>query len=146
MSVAAENPKYGASWGEAILRFFANYSIFRGRASQSEYWWWALTNALVVVTLNISVGAWAPDGWRNLAIGLPLFSGPTEAITSVSGAIALIYALGTLLPNLAITWRRLHDTGRSGLWFFIAFVPIIGFIVLLVFLVGGPRDEGRRFD
>lgn len=84
-------------------------------------------------------GAWGP-------IGLPLMGGPTGAITGIPGVLALIFSLGTLLPNRALTWRRLHDTGRSGLWFFIAFLPIVGWIVLLVFLVGGPREEGRRFD
>lgn len=72
--------------------------------------------------------------------------GSTEAITGAAGFLALIFSLGTLLPNLAITWRRLHDTGRSGAWFFIAFLPVVGWIVLLIFLIGSPREEGRRFD
>ena len=146
MSAPLDRPLYGASWGSANVRFFANYAIFRGRASPSEYWWWTLTNALIVTSINIAAGVWGTDGWRNLPVGLPLTGGPTGAITSVPALIALIYALATLIPNLALTWRRLHDTDRSGLWFFIAFLPIVGWIVLLIFLVGGPREEGRQFD
>ena len=54
---------------------------------------------------------------------------PGVVVSGVSG----LFALGTLIPNLAISWRRLHDIGKSGGWWFLAFVPLVGAIVLLVF-------------
>lgn len=146
MSAPLDRPLYGASWGAAVARFFANYSIFRGRASPSEYWWWTLTNALILNAFNLFALFAGADDWQFGPIGLPLMGGATGPITGPLGVVVLIYSLGTLLPNLAITWRRLHDTDRSGLWFFLAFVPVVGWIVLLFFLVSGPREAGRRFD
>ncbi|CDK00756.1 Predicted membrane protein [Microbacterium sp. C448] len=146
MSAPLDRPLYGASWGSAIARFFGNYSIFRGRASRSEYWWWVLTNALIIIVLNTIAAVSGAEGWQNGAVALPLAGGPGGVVTTVPGAIALIYGLGTLLPNLALTWRRLHDTDRSGAWFFLTFLPVIGWIVLFFFLIGSPREEGRRFD
>ena len=146
MSAPLDRPLYGASWGAAIVRFFANYSIFRGRASRSEYWWWVLTNGLATTAINLIATASGTTDWQNGSFGLPLTGGPSGAINTVPGAIALVYALVTLLPNLAITWRRLHDTDRSGGWFFLVFLPIIGWIALFFFLVGRSREEGRRFD
>lgn len=58
MSAPLDPPLYGASWGDAIVRFFANYSVFRGRASPSEYWWWTLTNVLIATSINIAAGVW----------------------------------------------------------------------------------------
>ncbi|APH46002.1 hypothetical protein BMW26_14335 [Microbacterium sp. 1.5R] len=60
--------------------------------------------------------------------------------------VFLIYATGILIPALALTWRRLHDIDRSGAWFFIAFVPLLGAIVLLVFTLLSARPAGARFD
>ena len=56
-----------------------------------------------------------------------------------------IYALAALIPGIAVLVRRLHDTDRSGWWFFIALVPIIGAIVLLVFLVTDSKPGTNRF-
>lgn len=144
MTADLARPLYGATWGTAIRRFFGNYAIFRGRASPSEYWWWALTNVLVIIVLN-ALGA-GTEGWTDRGLGLPLGALPSGLVTTVPGAIALVYGLGTLLPNFALTWRRLHDTDRSGAWFFLTLVPVIGWIVLFFFLIGSPRPEGARFD
>lgn len=146
MRPVLERPLYGASWAAAVTRFFQKYATFRGRASPSEYWWWALTNALATIALNILAAATGADPWENGTLALPPFGGASGAVTSVAGAIALVYGLGTLLPGLAVTWRRLHDTDRSGMWFLLILVPLVGWIVLLVFLTGGPREEGARFD
>jgi uncharacterized membrane protein YhaH (DUF805 family) len=146
MSVPLDRPYYGASWGSAISRFFANYAIFRGRASRSEYWWWALTNVLIGVALNAFASVWGVEPGEPLRLALPLLGGPTGSVTTVPGVVALVYTLGTLLPGLALTWRRLHDSDHSGGWFFIVLIPLVGPILLLVLLVSGPQEGGRRFD
>jgi uncharacterized membrane protein YhaH (DUF805 family) len=88
------------------------YVEFDGRARRKEYWMFALFNLLI--TLAIAV---------------------IEAIIGTSGFLGLIYALAVLLPAIAVSVRRLHDTDRSGWWLLIALVPIVGAIVLLVFMV-----------
>lgn len=140
-----ELPQPGASWAVAVRRYFAKYATFSGRASRSEYWWWVLTNAIVGSVLNAFVNMTEPEEWRQSVPFLPPFValGPVENLPEV---LALVFALGTLLPSLAVTWRRLHDVDRSGAWFFIALVPLVGWIVLIVFLAGPSRPAGARFD
>jgi uncharacterized membrane protein YhaH (DUF805 family) len=93
------------------------YADFNGRARRAEYWKYAL------VTFGIG-------------IGLVILSAILGAIAKPLGTLALvaygIFALATLIPGLALFIRRLHDTGKSGWWLLIGFVPFGG-IVLLVF-------------
>jgi len=113
------------------LEVLKNYAGFSGRASRSEYWFFTLVNTIIMVVLqvltNIMVGV-------NSNIGAGLF-----------GIISLIYALAVLLPSLAVCVRRLHDTSRSGWWLLIGLVPVIGFIVLLVFLVSDSIPQKNQF-
>jgi len=95
---------------ESIKVCFSKYADFTGRASRSEYWWFMLF--LILVSLAASMIS-------------PMLSG--------------LFSLGTLLPALAAATRRLHDTNRSGWWQLIAFVPVIGLIVMLIFFA----QEGK---
>lgn len=61
--------------------------------------------------------------------------GLIEGIVGSPGLIGLFYSLAVLIPGIAVSVRRLHDTDRSGWWLLIAFVPLLGAIVLLVFMV-----------
>jgi uncharacterized membrane protein YhaH (DUF805 family) len=88
------------------------YATFGGRARRKEYWMFFLINILVAIALAI-----------------------IEAILGLPGILGGIYALALLIPGIAVTVRRLHDTGRTGWWILIGLVPVIGFIVLLVFMV-----------
>jgi uncharacterized membrane protein YhaH (DUF805 family) len=110
------------NWYLAVLK---NYAGFTGRARRQEYWMYALFNILVVLVLE--------------GIGL---AARTLALLIVVG----IYGLAVLLPSLAVLVRRLHDTNRSGAWFFIGFVPLVGGIMLLIYLCTegdqGPNQYG----
>jgi uncharacterized membrane protein YhaH (DUF805 family) len=100
------------SFTEAIKTCFRKYANFKGRASRAEYWWFALFVGLLYV------------------VGLVLMS-----IDETVGSMVFVGALlGVILPQLAAAVRRLHDTGRSGAWYLIAFVPYVGSIVLIVLL------------
>ena len=100
---------------ESIQTCFKKYADFSGRASRPEYWWFAL----FLVIASLVLGA-------------------------VSDWLGLIFALGTIVPSIAAATRRLHDTNRSGWWQLIAFIPLIGAIVLIVFLAQpGQSDETR---
>ncbi|WP_395244831.1 DUF805 domain-containing protein [Agromyces sp. MMS24-K17] len=132
-------PLYGASFGQAIQRFFKKYATFSGRASRSEYWWWALANYLIITVLYILIavgGAYDPN------TGL-IVAGPLAIIAYV---VLGIYGLAVIVPNLAITWRRLHDTNRSGGFFFLALIPFVGWIILLVLTLLPTNPAGSRFD
>ncbi len=102
------------------LQVLKKYAVFSGRARRKEYWMFVLFNTIIVFVLGFVEG---------------LFGGP--------GIIANIYSLAVLIPSIAVFVRRLHDTGRSGWWFFIGFVPLVGAIVLLVFMVkdSDPGDN-----
>ena len=118
------------SFTEAISAVLGKYAVFSGRARRSEYWWWVLFQSLLLAVVQLAVFAiWAGDGNAGLAFTL-----------------LGIINLGLLLPSLGVFIRRLHDTGRSGWWFWIGLIPLIGFIVLLVFLVqegdAGPNEYG----
>ena len=97
-------------FGEAIQSVFSKYATFDGRARRSEYWYFTLFQVLVSVVL-IALSA----------TGLLIFS-----------AIQLAFILATLIPNLAVFWRRMHDIGRSGAYYFFNLIPFVGLIILLV--------------
>ncbi len=108
------------SFGEAVSSGFEHYVKFDGRASRPAFWWWVLFTFLVGIGANI--------------IGL--------AIGSVT-VLSAICGLALLLPNLSVGIRRLHDTNRTGWWILIALIPLIGFIVLLIFYLQ-ESDPGEN--
>jgi uncharacterized membrane protein YhaH (DUF805 family) len=107
------------SFTDAVSSAFRHYADFSGRASRSEYWWFYLFYLLVLSAATLL------DSTRTLA-GL--------------------VALALLLPTLGLAVRRLHDTGHSGWWLLVGFVPLAGAIVLLIFFVQashpGPNQYG----
>ena len=111
------------TFSESVKSFWSNYSKFKGRARRSEYWW----IQLFLVLTNLAVAA----------IDLVLMNGDVERFIANGGGgiVGLIWILVTIVPALAVLVRRLHDTGKTGWWALIGFVPLIGGIVLLVFTV-----------
>ena len=134
-----ELPLYGASWYEAMRRFFLKYATFRGRASRSEFWWWTLTGFLAANALDVLSGL--TTGGRD-----PLDIAGSFAIVDVWSGISAVGQLAVFIPSLAVSWRRLHDIDRSGTWIFICFVPVVGLIVYLVMTASRSRPGGARFD
>jgi uncharacterized membrane protein YhaH (DUF805 family) len=142
-------PWYGISLPNAVRRFFTKYVRFDGRASRSEYWWWALTNFIVLAVLYTLYGIGAATSESqtvsNGSITTTAMTSPSVLFV-IAGILIGIWGLGTIIPNLAITWRRLHDANFAGPFYFLAIIPIVGPIILLVFLVMGSKPEGQRFD
>ncbi|HEX4402378.1 MAG TPA: DUF805 domain-containing protein [Galbitalea sp.] len=136
-------PFYGASFGAAIARFWRKYATFSGRASRSEYWWWYLAYFIFVVVLEIIFAAFGSTSMVTISPTAAPVLGTGYYV--ISGILSVI-ELALLIPSLAIFWRRMHDTNRSGGWFFIGLIPLVGGIILLVFLVSGPNPAGARFD
>ncbi|GAA1826181.1 DUF805 domain-containing protein [Agromyces salentinus] len=136
-------PLYGATLGQAIKRFFTKYATFSGRASRSEYWWWTLANVIITTVLYGVLMVLAFSGATVDSVSGTSQPGP---LFGLGIAIYVGWYLAVLVPSLAIVWRRLHDTNRSGGFFFLSFIPFVGSIILIVFLVLDTDPAGARFD
>ena len=125
---------------DAVRSGFNNYANFSGRALRSEYWWWVVFVWIAGLVANIIDSAL---GWR-------VYETTVNGIQQGSGPIAAIVGLALIIPGLAVLVRRLHDTDRSGWWFWLIIIPIIGWIVLIVFLAStgtpGPNRYGPARD
>ena len=108
---------------EAVRTCLSKYADFNGRARRSEYWFFALAYFGAAVVASI------PE----LALG----SG-----TSILGSLVLIAGI---LPSLAVSVRRLHDTGRSGWFYLVSFIPLVGGIILLVFVVQDSQPAPNQW-
>ncbi len=116
------------------LKALKQYADFGGRARRTEFWMFVLVNVIISIVLGI-VDAATGTADAYAVGGMASFS---------PGILGSIYALAVLIPSIAVTVRRLHDTDRSGWWFFIQLIPIVGGIVLLVFTcLEGTRGPNR---
>jgi uncharacterized membrane protein YhaH (DUF805 family) len=116
------------TFSQAIKSGFSNYVNFNGRASRSAFWYWVLFAVLVGIVADVLDISMAPDDW-----------------TSSSFLFGRLWGFATLLPNLAVGARRLHDTDRSGFWLFIWFLPLIGIILLIVWWCFKGTPGPNRF-
>ena len=113
------------------LEPWKKYAQFSGRACRSEFWTFALINMLIGFVLWVpSIASLRRTGSPGLN---PLFF------------LYFIFLLVALLPSIACTVRRLHDSGKSGWWYFIAFVPLVGGLILLVFLLLGGNPGANKY-
>lgn len=149
--VARDRPLYGASFSAAVGRFFRNYAVFTGRASRSEFWWAALFQfivgtiagvvisiVLIVVVIVAFAAAERPDS---------LETGVTVALLSTLVIVVglTVTTLPLLIPSIAVTVRRLHDTNRSGWWYLLSLIPYAGYVIY-VFAALETDPAGSRFD
>lgn len=101
------------TFNESVQTCFQKYADFKGRASRSEFWWWALFNLIATVCFSI-----------------------------IDERLSIAFSVATLLPYLAVTTRRLHDTHRSGWAQLVGLIPLIGFVIMIVWLCQeGKPDE-----
>jgi uncharacterized membrane protein YhaH (DUF805 family) len=110
------------------LEVLKKYAVFSGRARRKEYWMFLLLNLIitfVLILIDSLMGTLSPQA------GLGVLSG--------------LYSLAVLLPSIAVTVRRLHDTGRSGGGILIGLIPIIGGIVLLIFMVLDSEPGANQY-
>lgn len=112
-------------WYVKVLK---NYVGFTGRARRKEFWMFVLFNII------FSIVASMVDNMAGLA-------DPMTGYGPISG----LYSLAVLLPGLAVSARRLHDTGRSGWLLLLALIPLIGAIVLIVFFAQDSKPGPNRY-
>jgi uncharacterized membrane protein YhaH (DUF805 family) len=108
------------TFSQAVAMSFAKYATFSGRARRSEYWWFSLAQALA---LFVSYGI--------------------AFIVPIGLLLAAIVLLGTFIPHLSMSIRRLHDTNRSAWWYLLIFVPIGGLLLLIWFCLDGTSGPNR---
>lgn len=113
----AKNP-----WEYFVSVLTEHYADFSGRARRSEYWWFWLINLGAIIVLAVVGSAISPD---------------------VGPALVGLWFLATLVPHLAVTVRRLHDTNKSGWTILIAIIPVVSLILLIFLLVDGDRGPNR---
>ncbi len=111
------------NWYLAVLR---KYADFRGRARRMEYWMYTFFNLIFTI----------------IAVVLDNVLGLTFHEMIPYGYITIIYGLLVFIPGLAVSVRRLHDTGKSGWMILVGLIPLIGFIWLIVLYV----TEGQNHD
>ena len=113
------------NWYFEVLK---KYAVFSGRARRKEYWFFVLFNIIISIILAVIDGV---TGTLDPASGM--------------GLLGLICTLAILIPALAVSVRRLHDTGRSGWWLLILLIPLIGTIVILIFMVQDSKPEENQY-
>ena len=109
------------SWRTVVLDNYANFS---GRARRAEYWWFVLANLTVYIVLSILADILA-------------------RVADIFSVLPIVYYLAVLVPSIAVGVRRLHDIGKPGVWLLLAFIPLIGGIILFVWFA---RDSDRDMN
>jgi len=111
-------------FSEAVASVFKNYANFKGRARRSEYWFFVLFNMIA----------------SGLLTGIS-----TASENRVFLILSSIYSLAVIIPTLAVIWRRLHDIGKSGASYFVALIPLVGAIILLVWLCKDSQPGDNQY-
>ncbi|MFA7763731.1 DUF805 domain-containing protein [Streptomyces sp. NPDC048723] len=104
------------------LDVLKKYAVFSGRARRQEYWMFFLFNMAAAIVLMI-----------------------LDGVLGTSPVLYSIYVLAVLLPNLGVTIRRLHDTGKSGWWILINLVPFVGFIWFIVLVATAGQQQPNQY-
>ncbi len=117
----------------AIRSFWSRFADFKGRSRRSEYWY----VQLFLVVTNLAVAG----------IDLALMDGDVDRFIANGGGgiVGLIWIFATIVPALAVLIRRLHDTGKTGWWALVGFIPFVGAIVLLVFTVTDSSPGANKY-
>ena len=137
-------PYPGAGPILAVKRMYQNYAKFSGRASRSEYWWGNIVVGVascVLIFVGIVLGyVLGGGGFDEYGVEQP---GPAVIPFFI---LVLLLNLASIVPTIALTVRRLHDGGFSGLWYLVNFVPYVGSFVIFVLAVLPSKPEGMRYD
>ena len=117
------------TFSEAFPRVMKKFATFSGRASRPEFWYFWLTCFLVNFIFNVIVQ----------------LVGPESAASNIVAIVQGLFGLAIIIPHIAVVVRRLHDTNRTGWWFLIVFIPLIGAIILLLWLASAPTPGTNMY-
>lgn len=134
------------SFMDSVKTCFGKYATFSGRAQRSEFWYFILFLWLGVIVLSfVDSAVFGPREVVMMSAADSFETGMSFNMSWQPQPITGIFMLATLLPNISATVRRLHDTGRSGWWYWIVLIPMIGIIVLLVFAASKGTDGDNDY-
>jgi uncharacterized membrane protein YhaH (DUF805 family) len=143
------SPRPGAGWSGNpespvywVAQVFKKYAVFDGRARRKEYWLFTLFNCIVSFVLSLFL----QSSLSSFIAGFMYGYSPSLGSLGFWGILLLLYNIGVFIPSLAVGVRRLHDTGRSGYYLLFSLIPIVGAILLIVYLAEdskpGPNQYG----
>jgi uncharacterized membrane protein YhaH (DUF805 family) len=108
------------NWKLVVLE---RYAKFDGRAGRAEFWWFALASFIINIAFNI-----------------------LGQVSGIFTLLGFLFSLAVLLPSIGVAIRRLHDTNKTGLFLLLVLIPVIGWIILIVFYAQegtvGPNQYG----
>ena len=125
---AAPQQKRHRSCLEWYLKVLRNYVGFSGRARRTEFWMFTLFNMVASIITQLIDRIFGWEDW-----------------SAYAGPVTTLYFLAVFLPSLAVAVRRLHDTNRSGWWLLLGLVPLVGFIVLIVFYAQAGNSGANKY-
>ncbi len=106
-------------WYLAVL---SKYRVFDGRSHREEYWTFVLFDLIIILVLLV-----------------------LSVVVAPFRVIFVLYRLTVVVPGIAVSIRRLHDTGRSGWWCLISLVPVVGWIVFLIYMAQDSQPGTNRY-
>ena len=115
---------------QAFKKCLVKYSTFSGRSRRSEYWYFKLLYYLIIIII---------------AVPLAFYFNDENEFNKAFNIVYLVYSLLFLIPNIAVTVRRIHDTGRSGYYFFMYFIPIIGPFFILYYCICDSQEQTNEY-
>jgi len=111
------------------------YAVFTGRARRKEFWTFTIVNIIIgIILMNI-----------DKSTGTYVYVQYTNGYGYDYGWIHAIFSLAVFIPGIAVMVRRLHDTSRSGFFIFLGLIPIIGFIILLIYMLLDSTPGKNQF-
>ena len=114
-------------WYLKVMR--DNYANFNGRARRKEYWMFTLFFLLFALLAGFVIG---------------ILSAVGETVAMIAIILAVVWYLAHLVPSLAVTVRRLHDTGKSGWFYLLAIIPYIGSLIIFIFtVIEGDKGDNK---
>ncbi len=125
-------PQQMMGFMDALTTVYRNkYATFSGRASRSEYWWGYLGYVIIATVLQIVA-----------LVGAAALLNVNESLAGLALLVPMLALVGMIIPSIAVSVRRLHDTGKSGWMLLIIMIPCIGFILWIVWMV----EDGQAHD
>ena len=118
-----------------FIQPYKKYAQFTGRADRKEFWYFVLFYFVVCAILSVLDGMLFGTGRAQFGNG--------GFDVSSSGPLAAIFAIGSIIPMLAVAIRRLHDTGKTGWWILIGLIPLVGTILLIAFYAQKGQPEAN---
>ncbi len=107
---------------DAVKSVYTNYVNFKDRSGRGEYWWFILFYFIAIIVLSL-----------------------VEGLLGMTGILSNLFGLASLIPSLAVSVRRLHDTGHSGWWVLLNLIPLIGFIILIIMSYAKPGEGPNKY-